>query len=179
MTRLLLPLLLLLAIPAAAEPLRDAVSGLAVTAPPGTVATAAPAMPPGPIRAVFDIRRPGETDTGCRVSTVDAPANVFLTQEELNQRSLSAEYQQAMAAQLSTVYDLVAMNVVAHRSIAGLGVVGDIIRQPGDTSPAVRSLLVFLDTPLQRVMLACVADQATFNDRATEFEAILDGLLMP
>jgi hypothetical protein len=179
MTRPLLPLLLLLAIPAAAEPLKDTATGLAITAPQGTVATLAPAMPPGPIRAVFDIRRPGETDTGCRVSTVDAPANVFLSQEELNQRSASAEYQQAMAAQLSTVYDLIAVDVIGHRGIAALGVIGDLRQAPGDVSPRVRSLLVFLDTPLQRVMLTCVADQDTFNDRAREFEEILDGLVMP
>jgi hypothetical protein len=178
MKRVLLPILLL-ATPATAQPLRDAVSGLAITAPAGTVATAAPAMPPGPIRAVFDIRRPGETDTGCRVSTVDAPANAFLSQNELNQRSASPDYQQAMAAQLSAVYELIAVNVVAHHDIAGLGVVGDLRQRPGDTSPVVRSLLVFLDTPLQRVMLTCVADQDAFNDRASEFEAILAGLEMP
>jgi len=176
---LALMLSLALAGPALAETLRDPATGLAITAPAGTVATAAPPLPPGPIRAVFDIRRPGETETGCRLSTVEAPANAFLTQEELNQRSAAPDYQQAMAAQLAQAYDLLVLDIVTHAGITGLGVVGDLRRAPGDSRPNLRSLLIFLDTPLQRVMLICVADEATFDARLPEFEAILAGVGLP
>jgi hypothetical protein len=174
----LLPLLLL-ATPAEAQTLRDAVSGLAITAPTGYVAAPAPPMDARNTRAVFDIKRPGEIDTGCRVSTVDAPGNAFLTQAELNERAASMEYQRLLAEQLSTVYDLVALNVVGSTQVVGLGAIGDIRPRLGAPAPDVRTLLIFLDTPLERVMLTCVADRREFDDRLPEFEAILGGLELP
>lgn len=174
----LLPLLLAGPPSAAAETLRDTASGLSITAPAGTVATPSPPVAPGPIRPVFDIKRPGETDTGCRVSTVEATVNAFLSQAELNMRAASPEFQQAMIVELSAVYELVDMDVFPVGGITALGVVGDIRRPQGDTSPPVRSLLVFLDTPLQRVMLSCVADRGAFESRLPEFEAILSAIAL-
>jgi hypothetical protein len=176
----LLPLLCLAATADAAQ-LRDAVSGLVVTAPPGYVAALAPPSDQGggQARPVFDIRRPGETDTGCRVSTVEAPGNAFLSQAELNERAASVEYQRQLARHLSAVYDLVALDVVGSAKVVGLGAIGDLRSQPGAPPPDVRTLLVFLDTPLERVVLTCVADRREFDQRLAEFEAIFGGLELP
>jgi len=171
----------LAATPASAQPLRDLQSGLSITAPPGYVAAPAPTMEAGNTRAVFDIRRPGEIDTGCRVSTVNAPANAFLSQAELNARAAAPEYQRQMAGALSQIYDLVAVNVVGSTELTGLAVIGDIREAQGRPTQAlrVRSLLVFFDTPLQRVFLACVAERDAFEARFAEFEAVLNGLEIP
>jgi hypothetical protein len=175
-------LLALAAVPAAAQPLRDAGSGIAITAPEGFVATPAPPPAnPGPGRAVFDVKAPGDTDTGCRVAVNDAPANALLSQRELNARSASPEYIQGMAGQLSAVYNLLGVNPVGLGNVLGLGAIGDLRPRPGLAARAqeLRFLLVFLDTPMQRVTLTCIAEKRAFDDRLPGFEAVLQGLEIP
>lgn len=182
MTRLLAVLLCLASLPAAATTLRDPDSGIAVTAPPGFVATPSPPpAAPGPGRAVFDIKTPGETDTGCRVAVGDAPGNAFMSQDELNARSASPEYQQAMAEQLSGIYELIGLNPVPLGAVLGVVAIGDFRPRPGLPPRALelRTLLVFLDTPIQRVVLTCIAERRSFQERLAAFEAVLDGLEIP
>jgi hypothetical protein len=166
---------------AAAEPLRDLASGISITAPAGYVATPAAPVEPGNTRPIFDIRRPGETDTGCRVSTVDAPVNAFLSQAELNDRAASPEFQHQMASSLAQIYDLVAVDVVTSGRVTGFAAIGDTAQPLSREAPQprVRALLVFLDTPLMRVFFACVAEPADFMARLSEFERVLDGLVIP
>ncbi|MFC7609633.1 hypothetical protein [Teichococcus aestuarii] len=53
------------AAPAAAQPLRDAATGLAVDPPPGYAAT--PMAVQGAQQARMAVRRPQDSDTGCRL----------------------------------------------------------------------------------------------------------------
>jgi hypothetical protein len=176
-------LLTLAAAPAAAEPLRDMASGVAITAPEGFVATPSPppATPGQGGRAVFDVKAPGDTDTGCRVAVMDAPANALLSQQELNARSASPDYQQAMVRQLASVYDLIGVNTVSLRNVLGFGAIGDLRARPGMAPRAaeVRTLVVFLDTPIQRVVVTCIGEKANFEARLPGFEAVLSGLEIP
>jgi hypothetical protein len=175
-------LLVLTAAPAAAQPLRDTASGIGITAPQGFVATPIPTpATPGPGRAVFDVKAPGDTDTGCRVAVNNAPSNALLSQQELNTRAASPEYIQAMAGQLSTVYNLLGINPVGLGTVLGLGAIGDLRPRPGLAARAaeLRFLLVFLDTPIQRVTLTCIAEKRAFDDRLPGFEAVLQGLDIP
>ncbi|MCU0985003.1 MAG: hypothetical protein MUC89_08670 [Acetobacteraceae bacterium] len=171
-------LLVLTAAPAAAQPLRDTASGIGITAPQGFVATPIPTpATPGPGRAVFDVKAPGDTDTGCRVAVNNAPSNALLSQQELNTRAASPEYIQAMAGQLSTVYNLLGINPVGLGTVLGLGA----IPRPGLAARAaeLRIQLVGLDTPIQRVTRTCIAAKRAFDDRLPGFEAVLQGLDIP
>lgn len=175
-------LAMLASLPAAATTQRDTASGIAITPPAGYVATPSPPpAAPGPGRAVFDVKTPGETDTGCRVAVTDVPSNALLSQQELNDRSASPEYLQAMAGQLGAVYDLFGINTVVHRNVVGLVAIGDLRPRPGLAPRAteVRTLVVFLDTPIQRVVLTCIAEKSDFQQRLAGFEAVLDGLEIP
>lgn len=180
--RVLAAAFLLAALPASAQTLRDAGSGLGITAPEGYVATASPPSDPqSPGRAVFDIRRPGEGDTGCRIGVNPAPANALLSQEELNLRVASPQFQQAMIGQLSQVYQLLSVSPVLQGDVIGLAAIGDFLPRPGMPQRAmeVRTLLIFFDTPIQRVTFTCIAEREGFQARLPEFEAVARGLEMP
>jgi hypothetical protein len=175
-------LLTLAALPAAAQPLRDIPSGIAITAPDGFVVTPSPAAAtPGMGRAVFDVKAPGDTDTGCRIAVADAPANALLSQQELNARSAAPSYQQAMINQLSGLYELLGVNTISLGNVLGFGAIGDIRPRP-DLAPRagdVRTLIVFLDTPIQRVVVTCIGEKANFEARLGGFEAVLSSLEIP
>ncbi|WP_144185968.1 hypothetical protein [Elioraea rosea] len=180
--RVLAAAFLLAALPASAQTLRDGASGLAITAPQGYAATASPPSDPAaPGRAVFDIRRPGESDTGCRIAVNAAPANALLSQEQLNLRVAAPQYQQAMIGQLSQVYQLLSVSPVLQGNVIGLAVIGDFLPRPGMPERAmdVRTLLIFFDTPIQRVTFTCIAEREEFQNRLPEFEAVARGLEMP
>lgn len=176
-------LLVVAAFPATAQPLRDIASGIAITAPEGFIATPSPppATPGQGGRAVFDVKAPGDTDTGCRVAVTDAPANALLSQQELNARSASPDYQQAMINQLSAVYALIGVNTISLGNVLGFGAIGDLRPRPGLAPRAgeVRTLVVFLDTPIQRVVVTCIGEKANFEARLPGFEAVLSGLEIP
>jgi hypothetical protein len=174
--------LVLAASPAAAQTLRDPASGLAITPPPGFAATPSPApATPAPGRAVFDVKAPGDTDTGCRIAVTDAPANALLSQQELNARSASPEYQEAMIGQLSAIYNLLGANTIQHQELLGFGAIGDLRPAPGLAPRAaeVRTLLVFLDTPIQRVVVTCIGEKRDFEARLDGFVAVISGLEIP
>jgi hypothetical protein len=168
---------------ASAQAVRDPASGIAITPPEGFTVTPAP-PPETPAqggRAVFDVKAPGDTDTGCRVAVADAPANALLSQRDLNARSASPDYQQAMVRQMSAVYDLIGINTISLRNVLGFGAIGDIRPRPGLAPRAseVRTLIVFLDTPIQRVVVTCIGEKRNFEARLPGFEAVLSGLEIP
>ncbi len=180
--RLLAAAFLLASLPATAEPLRDIATGLAITAPQGYVAAPSPPSDPqSPGRAVFDVRRPGETDTGCRIGVNQAPANALMSQEELNLRVANPQYQEGMIGQLSQVYQLLSVSPVLQGNVIGLAMIGDFLARPGLPARAlqIRSLIIFFDTPIQRVTFTCIAERDEFQDRLGEFEAVARGLEMP
>jgi hypothetical protein len=86
-----------------------------------------------------------------------------------------------MIGQLSAIYELLGVSTIEHRAILGFGAIGDILPQPGLAPRAaqVRTLLVFLDTPIHRVIFTCIGEKRDFEARLDGFEAVLGGLEIP
>lgn len=168
---------LALALPASAQMLRDDASGLSITPPPGYTATPSPERS-GPSRPVFDVRTAGDTDTGCRIAVSEAAANAGLTQAEINAHATSQSYKETVAGLFSTVYEIRALETVTHAGITGVAAIGDLRPREGMPQRAqeVRSLLVLLETPRQRITLGCVGERRDFRERLPQFEAVLRGL---
>lgn len=172
--RALALVLLLFASTAAGQRLEDRASGIALTPPAGYSASPVAEPETDGVRAVFDVERDGDAETGCRVSTVRAPGNALMSQAELNARADSPVYQEQVIAALSPRYEIQDVRMAISASIVGLVVIGDD-RETLDTPGATprRALLIFIDTPLQRVFIACVAPRAVFEERLPEFEAMM------
>jgi hypothetical protein len=178
--RTLIAAALLVAVPASAQTLRDDASGLSITAPPGFTATPSPPSQ-RENRPVFDVRSARDTDTGCRVAVAPAPANASLSQAQINAQAGTDSYRDTVAGTLATLYEVRALEPVAHGGVTGIAAIGDL--RPREGMPAraqeVRSLLIILETPRQRVTLACVGEKSDFRERLPQFEAVLRGITIP
>ncbi len=172
--------LLALALPAAAETLRDEATGVSITAPPGYVARVT-AQQPGPNRRVFEVRKASETDTGCDIAATPTRQNAGLTQEQVNDRITSAGHIDVVELALSGIYEVREIGAVSHGAFAGVAAVLDLKPQNG-TPPRLqelRSLLVMVETPSLRVRLRCVAEKAEFQARRLEFRAVFEAIAIP
>lgn len=166
-----------LAVAASAQALRDDASGLTITAPPGYTATPSPERA-GPNRPVFDVKTASDVDTGCRIAVADAAANAGLSQAEINARAASQAHKETVAGVFATIYEIRAIETVMHAGITGVAAIGDLRAREGVPQRAqeVRSLLILLETPRQRITLACVGERRDFRERLPEFEAVLRGI---
>ena len=75
-------LALALIAPAAAEPLRDESTGLAIDPPEGYIARTIAPTPTFVVR--FEVKKPSDRDTGCQVAFTPLPQNAELKQSEIN-----------------------------------------------------------------------------------------------
>lgn len=168
------------AFPAAAETVRDPASGVAITPPPGYTATLAPAQP-GPTRAVFDIRGPADTDTGCRVTATPSSQYAGLTQEQINDRNTHPTHLDLVEASLAGLYEVRELGSVSLGAIAGIAAVLDGKPRPELPTRAleIRALLVMIETPRLRVTLRCIAEKADFQARRLEFRRVFEGIALP
>ncbi|HWL83323.1 MAG TPA: hypothetical protein VNR89_20420 [Roseomonas sp.] len=171
--------LLGLGFPVQAEPLRDAASGLAVSPPPGYVATAS--SPSGAQTARFTLRRPQDQDTGCTLAYVPAPQNALYTQTQINSRTRLPGWQTLERTRLAAVYELKEQTLFEQRGVAGVRIIADLRPRSGLPARAqeLRSFFAIMETPRGRTTLVCVAEKDAFDTRRAEFEAALRGVAPP
>ncbi|WP_144185969.1 hypothetical protein [Elioraea rosea] len=171
---------LTLALPAAAQTVRDEATGVSVTPPAGYTATLVPPQP-GPRRSVFDIRGPGDTDTGCRVTATPSSQYAGLTQEQINDRNTHPTHLDLVEASLGGLYEVRELGSVGLGAIAGIAAVLDSKPRPDLPARAleIRALLVMIETPRLRVTLRCIAEKAEFQARRLEFRGVFEGIALP
>ncbi|GLK56513.1 hypothetical protein JOD31_002546 [Methylopila capsulata] len=168
---------LLVATAAAADPVRDEATGLAIDAPAGYVAEKID----GGARyaASFAIRKGDGAEPGCRVGFQAAPQNAGLSQAEINAFTAKSEWSDLIKATLALYYDVVSVAPFEQGGLAGSAVVGDVKATDGQPAPDARSYFVLVDTPKGRTTVVCVADKAAFDARRAEFEAVARSVQPP
>jgi hypothetical protein len=171
--------ILIASAPAIAEPLSDPATGLAVNAPTGYIAQ--PTKTSGNYTVAFDVKKPDDKDTGCRVGFQPAPQNAGMTQEEINAFTAKAEWADLVRSTLSRLYDVISLDRFEHAGVRGAVVVGDF-RLPPSAPPRageVRSWLVLLETPKGRTSVVCVGEKTSFEARRSEFVDVARGVTLP
>ncbi|MBP0494560.1 hypothetical protein [Roseomonas indoligenes] len=163
---------------AAAQPVRDAASGLVVAAPPGY---AARSIPPGRGQAArFEVKTPADTDTGCQVAFTPAPQNGRFTQAQLDATMRGAEWQDLARKALSALYEIREARTFEDKGRSGYTMVGDF---KGEGLPPrareVRTLFVIQETPRGRTSTVCVGERTGFETRRAEFMAVATGATPP
>jgi hypothetical protein len=165
--------------PAIAQPISDQATGLAVNSPPGYVVK--PAPPSGNYTVAFDVKKPDDKDTGCRVGFQPAPQNASLTQEEINEHTAKPDWADLVRSTLSRLYEVMSLDRFEHAGVQGAVVIGDF-RLPPSAPPRaseVRSWLVMLETPKGRTSVVCVGEKTSFEARRSEFTAVARGVTLP
>jgi hypothetical protein len=170
---------LLLSTAAQAAPLRDGVTGLSVTPPPGYVAEAL--VPGGGHTARFAVRRPGETDVGCQVGFSPAPRNAVLSQTQINTMIDSDAWQDVAKAALAPVYDVTGAATADHAGIRNLILLADFKprRELPPTAREMRTYFAIMETPRGRTSIVCVGRKGEFSARRVEFDAVTLGTSTP
>ena len=178
-TRLSLLTLALAAVPAAADPVKDETSGLGVAPPSGYAATAVPARPPYTV--MYDVKRPDDTDTGCKVGYNAAPQNASFSQAQLNEVAGTPERKQVIEGMLGSLYEISGMDVVEHAGVRGFRISGTFKPRPGmpERAQQVATVFYMMETPKGRTTIVCVADRDNLDARKKDFEALMQGTTMP
>lgn len=164
---------------AAAEPLADAGSGLAVDPPAGYTASVAPPLGPNPVR--FEVKKADDKDTGCQVAFAPAPQNADLTQREINDIAGSPEWVDLSRSTIALLYDVRSAGSFEHAGVRGISMVADFKAKPDIPARAleIRTIFYILETPKGRTTTVCVGERATFEARKPEFEAVMRGVTLP
>jgi hypothetical protein len=169
--------------PRAAEPVRDAESGLAVVPPDGYVAEILGPEYRWPGSVQISVRKPedGIGVTGCKVIfslfrfRQVRPYRDGATQEEVN-----AQFTRPGGTADSLLYLLGGNSLGNVEHIQHDGVHG--IRHVYYSNPQVDGRVwwtAYLDKPQGRISVSCGALAASFDARRREFEAVLDGTTLP
>jgi hypothetical protein len=172
-------LVLVAFVSASAQPLSDPASGLAITPPPGYVARTV--APTGNYTIAFDVKKPDDKDTGCRVAFQPVPQNASLTQDEINAFTAKPEWPDLVRTTMSRIYVVISLDPFEHAGVRGAVVVGDFKLPPNAPPRAgeIRSWLALLETPKGRTSAACVAEKTSFDARRGEFDAVARGVTLP
>jgi hypothetical protein len=165
--------------PAIAQPISDPATGLAVNPAPGYVAKPAPAS--GNYTVSFDVKKPDDKDTGCRVGFQPAPQNAGMTQDEINAFTAKPDWADLVRTTLSRLYVVISLDRFEHAGVRGAVVVGDFRLPPGAPPRAaeIRSWLVMLETPKGRTSIVCVGEKPSFEARRSEFVDVARGVTLP
>lgn len=171
-----------LAVPSAAEPVRDEQSGLAITPPNGYEAKKAEGDPR--YAAVYAVQKKGEVDTGCKVAfqphATAATPDEQLDQNEINAFTRQKEWIELIRATLALRYNVATVEPFEQQGLAGAAVVADFKMAEGEPKgEEVRSYLVVFDTPKGRTTIVCVGEKASFETRRKDFEAIARAVSPP
>jgi hypothetical protein len=170
-----------MATPRAAEPVRDAESGLAVVPPDGYIAEILGPEYRWPGSVQISVRKPEDEIgwTGCKIifslfrSWPVRPYRDGATQEEVN-----AQFTRpggTADSLLSLLGDNSLVEHIQHDGVHG-------IRHVRYSNPQVDGRVwstAFLDKPQGRISVSCGAWAADFDARRREFEAVLDGTTLP
>lgn len=153
-----------------------ATSGFAVAAPAGYIA--APTEPTSPSRVALRVTRADEPGTGCEVSFEVLPGFENFSQEALNRQTDNSDWEAFYRDGLGAFYDVASIERFDHAGVRGAVVSG--ISKP---KPTVRNwiakqptLIFMFYTPKGLSKVACTADQALFEKRRPEFEAVVGGV---
>jgi hypothetical protein len=162
-----------------ADGVKDPDSGLGVAPPQGYAASAASPRPPYSI--LYDVKRPDDRDTGCKVGYHAAPQNASFSQAELNDLASKPERKQVIEGTLGALYELDALDLVEHAGVKGYAASGTFKARPGMPERAQQIATVFyiMETPKGRTTIVCVAERDDVAARKPEFEALLHGTTMP
>jgi len=166
-------------IPAIAQPISDPATGFAITPPPGYVAQ--PSTAAGNYTAAFEVKKPDDKDTGCRIGFLHIPEKARFTQAELNGYAAKPEWASEIRTAFSRLYDIISLDRFEHAGALGSVVVADRKMPPGTPPRAgeIRAWLVVLETPKGRISMACIADKPSFEARRSEFVAVALGVTLP
>ena len=166
-------------IPAIAQPISDPATGFAITPPPGYGAQ--PSTAAGNYTAAFEVRKPDDKDTGCRIGFLHIPEKAHFTQAELNGYAAKPEWANEIRTAFSRLYDIISLDRFEHAGVLGSVVVADRKMPPGAPPRAgeIRAWLVVQETPKGRTSMACIADKPSFEVRRSEFVAVARGVTLP
>jgi hypothetical protein len=166
--------------PRAAEPVRDAESGLAVVPPDGYIVEILGPEYRWPGSVHISVRKPedGIGTTGCKVtfslfrSWPVRPYRDGATQEEVNAQFTGP------GGTADSLLHLFGGNNVEHIQHDGMHGIRDVRY----SNPQVNGRVFWtalLDNPQGRISVSCAALAADFDARRREFEAVLDGTTLP
>jgi hypothetical protein len=170
--------ILIVSVPAIAEPLSDPATGLAVTPPAGYDAKIATNI--GRYTVAFNVKKPDDKDTGCLIGFLHIPQKAHFTQAEINAYAAKPDWANEIRTVYSRLYDISSLDPFEHTGVVG-SVIADPKMLPG-RPPRVgelRSRFVVMETPKGRTSTACVAEKASFEARRSEFEAVFRGTTPP
>lgn len=162
-----------------AEPLRDGVTGLAIDPPEGYVASVT--TPTGQYSAAFDVVKPEDTDTGCRVAFQNAPQNAALTQDEINAFVTKPEWADLVRNGLSSIYDVRSFGLFEHAGVRGATALAEFKPRPDfpARSQEVSTIFFLQETPKGRTTVVCVCDKTALEARRSEFERVARAVTPP
>lgn len=164
---------------AAAEAVRDDSTGLSIDPPEGYEVRTLPST--DQYAAIFEVKKPGDKDTGCRVAFQNAPTNASLSQEQINDQTSKEEWGKMVRSNLEKSYEVQDLNTFEHTGVKGAAIVGDI-KPRAELPPRaqeVRTLLVILETPKGRTSTVCVGEKDDFANRRPEFEQVARATTLP
>ncbi|MCA6116478.1 hypothetical protein J6524_16455 [Bradyrhizobium sp. WSM 1738] len=158
--------------PAAAEPLRDESTGLAIDPPQGYIARVLAPTPTFVVR--FEVKKPSDRDTGCQVAFTPLPQNAELKQSEINDIVEGQRWIDLARATVAINYDVSATDRFNVNGIGGIAMIGDFKPRPGLPARAqdVRTLFMLVETPKGRTTTICVGEKQDFDARRAEFENV-------
>jgi hypothetical protein len=165
-------LALALIAPAAAEPLRDESTGLAIDPPEGYIARTIAPTPTFVVR--FEVKKPSDRDTGCQVAFTPLPQNAELKQSEINDIVEGPRWIDLARAAVAINYDVSATDPFNVNGIGGVAMIGDFKSRPGLPARAqdVRTLFMLVETPKGRTTTICVGEKQNFDASRAEFERV-------
>ena len=114
--------------PAAAEPLSDESTGLAINPPEGYIARTIAPTPTFVVR--FEVKKPTDRDTGCQVVFTPLPQNAELKQSEINDIIEGKRWIDLARATIGINYDVSATDRFGINGIGGIAMVGDFKPRP-------------------------------------------------
>jgi hypothetical protein len=161
-----------------AQTLDLAASGFAIAPPQGYVAT--PGVTSSPSHVVVSLTKPAEPGTACEASFEALPGFEHFSQDALNRQTDNPGWDVFYRDGLADFYAVTSVERFDHAGVRG-ALVGGVSRP----KPAVRgwvagrpTLIFLFYTPKGLSKIACVAQQAVFEARRAEFDAVARGVTL-
>jgi hypothetical protein len=165
-------------ITAFAQNLDLAVSGFAVAPPAGY--TAAPGLPLSPSQVIVRVIKPAEPEVSCDVSFEVLPGFEHFTQDALNRQTDNPKWDVFYRDGLGDFYTVLSVERFDHAGVRGALVNGISKPKPALSNWAADqpTLIFMFYTPKGLNKVTCVAPQAVFAARRSEFEAVVRGVTL-